>query len=100
MKATEGQFDVIDSFAIRARNESYLIGLIRTGTVKEGWFLNIPLNGSLALTVRVSRIEEIEIAGEKGKIYTLLVVQGDDSDLILDLNVGNETLAVTIDGMD
>ena|SRR5688572_19956580 len=101
MKQVEGKFEVIDSFAIRRRNEFYLIGRIKEGIVKETWFINVPLNGSLAMTLRISKIEEVEITSETNK-YTLLIICGDNEtlDLLLGLNIGSESLDITIDGQD
>lgn len=101
-KIREGQFEVIDSFVIRRRNEFYLIGQITEGTVKEQWFVNVPLNGQLSLTLRISAIEEIEITSERDKKYTLIIVTGDNEtlDLLLGLNIGSELLDITIDGQD
>jgi hypothetical protein len=101
-KIKEGQFQVIDSFVIRRRNEFYLIGQIKQGTVKEQWFVNVPLNGQLSMTLRISNVEEVEITSEQNKKYTLLIVSGDNEtlDLLLGLNIGSELLHITIDGMD
>jgi hypothetical protein len=75
-KIREGQFEVIDSFAIRKRNEFYLIGDIKEGTVNENWFLNIPFNSSLSMTVRISTIEDVEISS-KNKDYKLIIIATD-----------------------
>lgn len=101
-KVREGQFEVIDSFVIRRRNEFYFIGQMKEGTVKEQWFVNVPLNGQLSLTVRISTIEEVEITSERDKKYILLIVTGDSEtlDLLLGLNIGSELLDITIDGQD
>lgn len=101
-KAREGIFQVIDSFVVRRRNEFYLIGQIIEGSIKEQWFVNIPFNSELYLTLRVSEIEEVEIASERGEKYTLLIVTGNDEalDLFLALNIGSEYLDITIDGKD
>lgn len=100
-KTRQGQFEVIDSFAIRKRNEFYLIGELKEGTVKENWFVNVPFNSSLALTVRISKIEDVEISSEN-KAYKLLIVSGDQEtvDLLLGLNIGSEFLDITIEGED
>lgn len=98
----EGQFQVIDSFAIRRRKEFYLIGEFKEGSAQEKWFVNVPLNSSLSLTLRISKIEEVEIASEQNKTYTLLIVSGDDEalELFLGLNIGSELLDITITGED
>jgi len=100
-KTRQGQFEVIDSFAIRKRNEFYLIGELKEGTVKENWFVNVPFNSSLALTVRISKIEDVEMSSEN-KTYKLLIVSGDQEtvDLLLGLNIGSEFLDITIEGED
>ncbi|MBI3219880.1 MAG: hypothetical protein HYZ44_10235 [Bacteroidetes bacterium] len=102
MKQVEGKFEVIDSFAIRRRNEFYLIGRINEGIAKEAWFVNIPLNGSLTFTLRISKIEEVEISREENK-YTLIIISPENDetlDLLLGLNIGNESFDITIDGED
>jgi hypothetical protein len=101
-KVREGKFEVIDSFVIRKRNEFYLIGQMTEGTVKEQWFVNVPLNGQLSLTVRISAIEEVEITSERDKKYTLLILKDDSEmlDLLLGLNIGSESLDITVEGKD
>jgi len=100
-KLKQGQFEVIDSFAIRRRNEFYLIGELTEGVVKKNWFLNIPFNTSLSMTVRISMIEDIEINSEN-KTYKLLIISGNEEtiDLLLLLNISSEYLDITIDGKD
>ena len=97
----KGEFEVIDSFAIRSRNEFYLIGEMRDGIVEVNWFLNIPFNQSLSLTVRIKSIEEVEISSESKK-YKLLVVNADSEllNLLLGLHIGSEHLNITIEGQD
>ncbi|MFB9077513.1 hypothetical protein ACFFLS_18615 [Flavobacterium procerum] len=100
-KVREGIFEVIESFAIRNRNEFYLIGKMKEGIVKENWFLNVPFNPSLALTLRIKSIEEVEFSSER-KNYTLIVIEADSelTDFLLDFNIGSECLDVTIEGED
>jgi len=103
MKPTDrqGLFEVIDSFTIRSRNQFYLIGRIKEGEIQENWFVNIPLNLSLSLTLRINSIEEIEMASEK-EPHKLLIVDCDNEaiDLYMALNIGFEYLPITIDGED
>ena len=40
-KERKGQFEVIESFAIRRRKEFYLIGQLKEGEARENWFVNI-----------------------------------------------------------
>lgn len=97
----QGQFEVIDSFAIRRRNEFYLIGQLKEGIIEESWFLNVPFNSSLAMTIRISAIEEVEISSEHSK-YKLIVVTGNNEtiDLLLGLKIESEFLDITIEGED
>jgi hypothetical protein len=98
---TQGQFEVIDSFVIRRREEFYLIGRLVKGTIQADWFLTIPFNSSFGMTIRISNIEEVEITGEKSN-YLLLIFNGDGEtlDLLLGLNIGSELLDITIEGAD
>ena len=100
-KSPEGIFQVIDSFTIRKRKQFYLIGNITKGEIQKDWFVNIGFNESLALTIRISEIEEVEMASESEK-HTLLIVDCDETaiDLLMGLNVGLEYLPITIDGED
>ena len=97
----EGMFEVIDSFAIRKRKQFYLIGKVIKGKIQENWFVNVPFNESLSMTVRINQIEEIEMSSENEK-YTLLIVDCDDEaiDLFLALKIGLEYLPITIEGQD
>jgi len=94
-------FEVIDSFAIRKREQFYLIGKVIKGKIQENWFVNVPFNESLSMTVRINQIEEIEMSSENEK-YTLLIVDCDDEaiDLFLALKIGLEYLPITIEGQD
>ncbi|RKQ51766.1 hypothetical protein BXY85_2798 [Roseivirga pacifica] len=98
---SEGIFEVIDSFAIRKRKQFYLIGRLKKGRVQENWFVNIPFNSSLSMTVRITGIEEVEMASEK-ESHILLIVDCDDQaiDFYMALNVGLEYLPITIEGED
>jgi len=97
----QGLFEVIESFAIRQRKQFYLIGKIKEGQIEENWFVNIPFNSSLSMSVRINSIEKVEMASEK-EPHTLLIVDCDDVgiDLFLALNIGLEYLPVTIEGED
>jgi hypothetical protein len=100
-KESAGLFNVIDSFLIRRRNEFYLIGSLEKGEVKEQWFINIPLNKSLSVTVRIKQIEDVEMANSGGK-YKLLIIHNDPEleDFLLALNIGSEFLDISIEGED
>jgi hypothetical protein len=107
MKA--GEFEVIESFAIRSKNEFYMLGQLLNGRIEPGWFVIVPFNSSLGMTVQISAIEpEVEITGNKEK-YMLLIAQkpvcedeNDDVffDLLLGLNIGLEIIDVVDEGND
>lgn len=101
MKISEGKFQVIDSFVIRNRNEFYLIGQLKEGIIKENWFVNIPFNQSLSMTVRISAIENVEFSSDEVN-YKLIIVKGDTEtlDFLLGLKIESELLEITIDGQD
>ncbi|MHB8207185.1 hypothetical protein [Mucilaginibacter sp.] len=100
-KPIQGVFAIIDSFAIKSRNEFYLIGEISDGEIKPKWFVNIPLNKSLNLAVRIKSVEEIDFSNERSR-YKLIIVDSDSqsTELLLGLNIGNEPVDITIDGED
>ncbi len=100
-KPIEGVFAVIESFSIKSRNEFYLIGELTEGKIASTWFVNIPLNKSLSVTVRIKSIEDVDFTQEKGR-YKLIIVDSDSesTELLLGLNIGSETVNITIDGED
>ncbi len=100
-KISQGQFEVIDSFVIRKRNEFYLIGNLKEGVVQKNWHINIPFNRSIVLTIKITAVEEIETSSKEIK-YKLLIVSGDEKmlDLLLALKIDSEYLNITIEGED
>ena len=86
---------------IRRRQEYYLIGTLEEGEVKENWFVYIPLNKSLSLTVRINQIEDVELSNAGGK-YKLLILHNDSEmeDLLLGLNIRNEPVNIFLEGED
>lgn len=96
MGKNEGEFEVVDSFAIRRRSEFYLIGQLKTGSIRENWFINISLNSSLDLSFEISEIEEVEMSTEQN-VYKLIIIRGEEEivDTLLGLNIGSESLYIT-----
>ncbi|MGZ5283576.1 MAG: hypothetical protein ACXWEY_14980 [Bacteroidia bacterium] len=96
-----GVFEVVDSFAIKRRNEFYLIGNLKEGEVQPNWFINIPLNKTLSLTVRIKEIEDIVFSSDDNA-YKLIILNEELEffDLLLGLNIGSELLNITISGKD
>ncbi|WP_183578024.1 hypothetical protein HDF18_10200 [Mucilaginibacter sp. X5P1] len=100
-KPIQGIFAVIDSFAIKSRNEFYLIGETSVGEIKSTWFINIPLNKSLSIPIRIKSIEDIDFTNERDR-YKLIIVDSDpqSTELLLGLNIGSESANITIEGED
>ena len=96
----KGKFHAISSFAIKSRVEFYLIGTVVEGEIRTQWFINVPLNMALRLTLRIRQIEEVEMAGDKTK-YLLLTIQDDETwSFLLGLDIGSEFLNSTEEGDD
>lgn len=97
----EGIFEVIDSFAVRRKGEFYLIGNLKQGSMAENWFLNVSFNASMALTIRIAAIEEIQMTNDPNS-YKLLLIKGDSEtiDFLLGMNISSEFLDITIEGKD
>lgn len=97
----QGVFEAIDSFGVRRMNQFFVIGNLIEGTLEPNWFINIKLNNSISMTLRINSFEEIEFASRRDK-YMLLIADCDNEiiDLLLGLNIGLEKLEVTIEGED
>ncbi|MCA8832064.1 hypothetical protein [Hymenobacter pini] len=97
-KPVQGRFSVIDSFAIPRRNEFYLIGQIAEGMIQEGWYAHISLNASLALSMRIERIEYALMKAREE--YPVLVIAADDEEvnLLLSLSIGSEPIMISTEG--
>ena len=98
----QGVFEVIESFAITRLNVFYLIGTIKEGTIQAIWFVNVPFNSSLSMTIRIHEIEEVLLSSQKQPL-TLLIVNCEDqemTELLLAQNINSESLDITIEGLD
>ncbi|WP_204347099.1 hypothetical protein [Psychroserpens algicola] len=97
----QGEFEVIDSFAIKRRNEFYMIGEIKKGTMQVNWFVNVTLNLGLSLSLRISEIETVEFSEEK-KDYKLIIISADEEtiNILLSLKIGIELVKISIEGKD
>jgi len=100
-KSIEGVFAVVDSFAINNRNEFYLIGELIEGKIEADWFVNLPLNSTIDLTLRIKSIEDIDFSKERNR-YKLIIVDSEpeSTELLLGLSIGSETVNITIEGED
>jgi ABC-type uncharacterized transport system ATPase subunit len=100
-KPVQGVFAVIDSFAIKRREEFYLIGELTAGEIEPMWFVNVPINKSLSITVRIKSIEDIEFAHERGRCKLIIVDSDSEStELLLGLNIGSGSVDIKIEGED
>ena len=98
----KGEFNVIESFAIRSRQEFYMIGSLIDGIIENGWYANIALNKGLSLTLKISKIEEVEMSGG-GEKYLLITVDAIDDftlNLALGLRISLENILITENGKD
>jgi hypothetical protein len=69
------------------------------GEIETMWSINVPLNKSLSVSVRIKSIENIDFTQERDR-YKLIIVDSDSesTELLLGLNIGSETINVTIGG--
>ena len=97
----KGKFSVLESFAVYNRKEFYMMGQVLEGEVEANWFVIVPFNASFGMTARISKVEEIVLAGRKESFH-LLTFDGDAEmlDLMLDMNIGGEILKISSEGSD
>jgi hypothetical protein len=97
----KGQFRVVESFALTAKNEFYLIGNLTEGEIQKNWFVYIDMNSSLSMTLRIQDIDDLHMSGGKEK-YKLLTFLGENEilEILLGLNIRNESLNIKIEGQD
>jgi hypothetical protein len=97
-----GTFRVISSFTIRRKKEFYLMGELLEGNLNVDNYINIILNSSLAVSARISSIEDVETANDP-KIYQLIVIESKEdemNDILFCQNVGSENVYITLSGED
>ena len=73
LNAQVGIFHAIDSFAIVKKHQFYIIGELQKGKVQENWFVNVPLNNSIHLSLRISTLEQVTRPSDDTK-YILLII--------------------------
>jgi hypothetical protein len=98
-KKKEGKFQVLKSVVVSEQNEFHLFGKLREGNLAAGWFINIPLNAAISVTIRVTSCEEVETP-EDGKKYTLLTIptEADMLAIFAQVNLEKVYCAVSADG--
>lgn len=101
-KDKTGTFRVINSFTVRRKKEFYLIGELLEGSVNVSNYINIILNSTLAMSARISSIEDVEIANDS-KIYQLIVIESKEdeiNDILFCQNAEGEIVYITFSGED
>jgi hypothetical protein len=95
-----GTFRVISSFTIRRKKEFYLIGELLEGSLDENNYINIVLNSSLSISMKISSLENIEVSNDI-KTYQLIVIESledEMNDILFHQNVENENIHITLRG--
>lgn len=98
MNNSIGKFEVIESFAIKKRNQFYLLGKLVEGDIKENWFINVGFNQSTFVSFKIDSVEKIELASEDEE-HLLLIVNCDEEmiELLLILKIGLESIFISIE---
>mgnify|MGYP004515690559 CR=1 FL=1 len=102
LKDKVGTFRVISSFTIRRKKEFYLIGELLEGSLNVHNYINVVLNGTLAVSVKISCIEDVEVEHDS-KIYQLIIIESEEdelNDILFCLNIGSENIYITSSGED
>jgi hypothetical protein len=95
-----GTFRVISSFTIRRKKEFYLIGELLEGSLDKNNYINIVLNSSLSISMKISSLENIEVSNDI-KTYQLIVIESledEMNDILFHQNVENENIHITLSG--
>jgi hypothetical protein len=97
-----GIFDAIDSFVVNNQMKYCVIGKLKEGIINKGHFLNIAFNNSFGITTRITQIDEIEFTSSRENCILISSEYEDIEilDLLLSMNVGMETMKITISGQD
>lgn len=101
LKDYVGKFEVFDSFFINKRKQFYLLGEMSEGELKENYYIQIQLNGSMTLSCKIDEVDEVEFA-VSGEVYKLIIINCDEEKLELlgALRVGSEIVYITSTGED
>ncbi len=93
-------FEAIDSFLLTPDKVYGIIGDVLEGEIKEGYFVHIPLNSSLSISARIDKVQDIQMS-RFSETHKVIFVEDQDDDfaqILHCLNVGAETLEITITG--
>jgi hypothetical protein len=96
------KFQVNTTLVITRDKDTFVImGSIVEGAIREGMFVHIPLNSSVAVTARIDCIEFARVAGGREDICLCIIPDdAEELDFLKALNIGNETLEISADGTD
>jgi hypothetical protein len=96
----KGSFHAISSFAIKSRNEFYIIGRLVNGEVQAHWFANVQLNSVLDFALKIKQVETVEMAGDIEEYLLLTIEERGDNFFSPFLNVGisSELIEITVEG--
>lgn len=86
---------IITTHKVRASPEKRAVEVFASldaGEVIPGMFIHIPLNGMLDFTVRVREVSQLD--GNRVRLVLDCGEDGDDAELVMAFNFGNETLLV------
>jgi hypothetical protein len=62
MNTIKGKFEAIDSFMTFPDHTYGVIGDLKEGEVKAGYFLNIKLNSTLSISAKIDEMKEIQFS--------------------------------------
>ncbi len=99
-RTVKGIFHAISSFAIKSRNEFYIIGRLLDGEVKANWFANIQLNSALDFALQIKQVEKVEMAGDETE-YLLLTIEDRGDNFFspfLNVSISSERIKITVEG--
>ena len=68
------------------------------GSLNENNYINIVLNSSLAISAKISSLENVEVANDP-KIYQLIIIvslEDEMNDILFHQNVENENVHITL----
>jgi hypothetical protein len=102
LKDKVGTFRVISSFTIRRKKEFYLIGELLEGSLKVHHYINVILNKTMAVSAKISSIEDVEVENDS-KMYQLIIIESKEdelNDILFCLNVGSENIYITLSDED
>jgi hypothetical protein len=99
-RIVKGRFHAISSFAIKSRNEFYIIGQLLNGEVQTDWFANIQLNPVLDFALQIKLVEKVEMAGDETEYLLLTIEERDDNFFspLLNVSISSELIEITVEG--